>query len=328
MAEKLDRKIVVGIGGAAIALAVIIGAYIMLVRPQMKGYRETRAAVKERQTRLDELREAFGNQDDPKIELGILSKEVENLSKASSAFDKIKKAGVESTDLPEELRDPDSQIRLELFRDYIKEVMSVSEKNILNDLTSVNITPPDIELYTQLDKYGEASYYMNRAGGLQGVINSLVRTQSGSKDKIIFDKLKIEDYDKGKDRKSAAGNVLSYFVGMTMDMDNLVSMIYNLQEEDGYYFVEEMSIKPSTRGRFDGGEVKLLVDARINTVMIYRSEVESEVKRVMKKAGQADVQDVAGSALSGFFALAVGGERQIEEELERKKNKKWYEFWK
>jgi len=328
MEAKLNRKIVVGIGGVAVAVAILAGMYLLIVRPRMKDWNETRAQIKDRQKRLDQLRKDFSDQDDPSIELRILYAEVQSLEEANKALEKVKKAGRESEDLPEQLKDPDPKIKLELHRDFIKEVMASDEEKITKDLEGAEITPPDFKLYTELKYPGEAAYYMNRSDGLRGIVNSMVKAQSRGSD-IIIDKLTLEDYAKGSKRRSAAGNVLSYFFVMTMDAKSLVSFMYNLKDEEGYYFVEEMTIKPATRGRFGGSEdPKLLIDARINTVMIYKSEVEKEIKKGAAKAAEAKGRVLGDGKVTGFLALAMGMKKSAEKEVERAANKKWYEFWK
>lgn len=329
MEAKFNRRIIVSIGGVAVAIGIVVGLYMFGVRPKTKEWNEVRVKLKEREKKLNQLRNLFSNQDNPTVELRTLKQEIKNLQDANAAFDKIKKPGVETKDLPVELKDPDPQIRLELFRDYIEEVMSVAEENIKRDMKSAGISPPDIKLYAQLNDPGEASYYMNRAGGLQGLTNAIIKTQSGSNDNIILAKLALEDYNTGIERRSTAGNVLSYFLDMTMDMQNLMAFIYNLQEEDGYYFVEEMTIKPARRGRFGGENPKLLIDARINTVMIYKSEVMKAIEKATKESAKTKMG--GGTARGGYGRLellAMGYKKTLERQERRAREKKWYEFWK
>jgi hypothetical protein len=327
MDKSLIRKIIVGVGGGVALIAILITLYIMVVKPKLKGWNDVRVEVKKLEKKRDELREIFANQNDPRVELKILQQEIDSLETANRGFDKIKKPGVEAGDLPKELKDPDQQIRLELFRDYLKEVMSIAEQNIKSDLEEAGIVAPTLELYTELAHPQEAAYYMNRAGGLKGLVNTIIKTKSATNKKILFDSLEIEGYRAGTKRRAAAGNTLSYSVEMIMDMQSLMAFAYNLNEEDGYYFFEQMTIKPVPRRRTSGGEVVLLVNARVNTVRIYKSEVMSAVKKAMKKSAEASKKKASSGKLTGFLALAVGGGGS-EGEGGGTSEKKWYEFWK
>ena len=329
MAEKLNKRLVVSIGGAVVLIAAIAGLYVMFLRPQMKDYKEIKSKKKERQAELTRLKKTFNNQDDPKIILKTLKLEINNLGKANRALSKIKRPGTEMKDLPSDLKDPDPKIQKALFDEYTSMIMASERENIEADLREANIEPPDIKLHTNLRSTVEVPYYINRKTGLQGIVNALIKTQAASEDKVLFQELRLEEYATGIKRRRESQNVLSYFMVMTMDMDNLISFLYNLNEEEGYYYVEKMIVKPATRQRFGGQSAKLLVDARINTVMIYQSEVMKQLKSAVMKSNQGLRRaSKGGKKVRGFLSLAGGAKKTAAAEVERKKNKKWYEFWK
>jgi hypothetical protein len=329
MAEKLNKRLIVSIGGAVVLIAAIGGLYMMFLRPQMKEWNKVNRLKKERATELARLKKAFGKQNDPKIILKALRQEISNLGKANRALSRIKRPGTEMKDLPDELKDPDPQIRKALFDEYNSMLMKSEQESIEAALKEAKIEPPDFSLHSNLKGTHEVPYYINRKTGLQGIINALIKTQAASNDKILFQELGLENYAKGLNRRRASINVLSYFMQMTMDMDNLTSFLYNLNEEEGYYYVEEMTIKPATRQRFGGRDAKLLVDARINTILIYQSEVAKDLRMAVEKSAKQSTARVSKSGkVGGFLSLASGTARTAERELERQKNKKWYEFWK
>ena len=328
MAAKLNKRLIVSIGGGVVLIAAIVGLYIMFLRPQMKEWKEVNREKKDRQAELARLKNTFQNQDDPKIVLKTLRLEIGNLGKANHALSKIKRPGTEMKDLPPDLKDPDPKIQKALFDEYTSILMTSEQENIEADLQEAKIDPPEIKLHSQLWSTFEVPYYINRKTGLQGIVNALIKTQAASEDKILFQELKLEDYANGIKRRKESQNVLSYFMVMTMDMDNLISFLYNLNEEESYYYVEKMTIKPATRQRFGGESAKLLVDARINTVLIYQSEVMKELKGAVEKAKQESKRASKSGKVGGFLSLAAGASRAAEAEVERKANKKWYEFWK
>ncbi len=319
MAPQLNRKLVINILGLVVALGLFGFLFTQYAWPGIQKWREASKELSERQKRRDQLRKAFADQDDPKIELRTLKEEIKNLKKTNEALEKVKKDGTEVADLPEELNDPDPEIRRELLRQYIGEVMEVTEKSLKRDLKDARISPPDIKLYTDLDNAAEAAYYMNRATGLRGIVDAMAKTQSEG-NSVIFEKLILEDYETGKDRRSGAGNILSYQLKMTLDAKSLMALLYNLNETDAYYFVEDMAIESAGRGR-----QTLSVDARINTVLVYRSEVEKQIKA--GAAGGAAKKKKTG-AVGGFLALAFAMQEEAKKQVEAQKNKKWYEFWK
>ncbi len=334
MEMKLDKRLIVSIGGMAAALAVLVGLYVVVVRPRMKAWNEVRVELKKSRERLVELRKLFKDRDDPRDEVKVLRQELKNLGEANASLDKIKKPGLEADELPEEINDPDPEIRNALVNGYMKEVMSVTEQNMKQDLGAVKITAPDFKLYNRIDAFPEAAYYMNRANGLQGIINAIVKTQSTHVGQITFAELELEDYKKGFERRRASQNVLSYSMEMTMNVQSLMSLMYNLKEEEGYYFVSDMTIKPATSRRFSSGDssrdLKLLVDARINTVMIFKSEVEKALKQAVEKSATANERALRsrGGKVGGLMGLAVAMKRVAEEQAAREADKKWYEFWK
>jgi hypothetical protein len=294
----------------------------------MKEWQAINRQIKDRKAELVRLQKAFSNQKDPKAALRNLKLEINNLGKANAALSRIKRPGMEEKDLPPELLDPDLRIRKALFDEYNKMVMEGELKNIKAALEDAKIDAPEIKLHTPLLSTVELPYYFNRQTGLQGIVNALIKTQANSNDKILFQELGLEDYNKGSLRSKGAQNVLSYLMEMTMDMNNLISFIYNLNDEEGYYYVEKINVKPATRQRFGTQDVKLLVDARINTVMIYKSAALKELKKAVAKSELASKRQSTGGKVTGFMALAAGIQKATERELERKANKKWYEFWK
>lgn len=327
MAEQPSRRLIVGIGGGVILIAGLTALYIVFLRPQMKEWTKINREIKDRKAELVRLQEAFGEQKDPKVMLKTLRLEIQNLGKAKAALNKIKRPGTEMKDMPVDLMDPDEEIRKALFDEYIKLLMETEEANIEKALKAAKIDPPVINLLTPLRSTVEAPYYINRQTGLQGIINALVKTQESSGDRILFQELDLEDYAKGIERRSGSQNVLSYYLVLTMDMDNLISFIYNLRDEEGYYYVEEMTIKPATRQRF-GTKVELLVDARINTVLIYKSEELKEIQKAVQRSEVKSQRQAEGGTVGGFLALAAGIQKTTQKQIEREKNKKWYEFWK
>jgi hypothetical protein len=193
-------------------------------------------------------------------------------------------------------------------------------------LTAAQISPPDIQLYTGLGSAEEAAYYMNRAGGLQGIIDALVETQTEG-GRVVFDELRLEPYTKGKQRRRGAVNILSYGLQMTMNLENLISFIYHLQEQDGYYFLEQLAIKPGMSRA--GTQTPLDVNATVNTLLVFKSEEKKAVKRAAAETTkQRAASKVSGGRVGGLVGLAMGMRRTIEAEKEAEKNKKWYEFWK
>ncbi len=332
MEMKPNRRLIVSIGGVVAALAVLVGIYVFIISPRTKAWREDRVEIQKSDKRLAELRILFKDQDGPKVEINVLKQEFKNLGKANASLDKIKKKGMETKDLPKELMDPDPKLRIALINDYMKEVMSVSEENIKQDLVNVQIMAPDFKLYNKIKASPEAAYYMNRANGLQGLVNAITRTKAENGGEIAFAELKLEDYDKGVKRRMASQNVLSYSVEMTMNAQGLMSLMYNLQEEEGYYYISDMTVKPAASGRFStgasSGGFKLLVDARINTVMIFESQVESALKQAIQKAGGSKKGSGGGVASGWFAAFSMQAQQTADSEAGVKVEKKWYEFWK
>jgi hypothetical protein len=262
-----------------------------------------------------------------------LRQELKNLGKANASLEKIKKPGLESDALPKELKDPDPRIRKALVNDYMKEVMAVTEQNMKQALGDVQITAPDFKLFEPIYAFPQAAYYMNRANGLQGIISALVKTKSEHGGEITLAALGLESYKKGIKRRKASQNVLSYTMEMTMNLQSLMSLMYNLQEEEGYYFVSDMTITRATSRRFSSrdssDDIKLLVGARINTVMIFESQMAKALKKAVEKSASAKKQRSRKRRRGGgLFALAGGMRQTALEEVKRGTEKKWYEFWK
>ena len=329
----MNRRLIVSIGGIVAALVVLVSLYILVVRPQMKKWNDVRVELKKNNKKLTELRKAFGGQDDPRDELATLRQELKNVGRANNALKKIKKPGLESDDLPIELKDPDPKIRVALVNDYLQEDMSVSEENIRKDLDDAGIKAPNFKLYTHLKYFPEAAYYMNRANGLQGIINAIVKTKTATDSEITFNVLGLEGYTRGIKRRESSRNVLSYSMQMTMDMQSLMVFMYNLQEEEGYYFVSSMNVRPTISRRFSTQKktdnLKLLVDTRINTVMIYKSQVIKDLKRAVASSSDAKKRSLqsSGGKVTGFMALARGMATSVESKTSEQE-KKWWEFWK
>ena len=324
MAVKLDRKIVVNIVGIVIAVGLLIALYTIYLRPHVKKWRDARTELQARKQRLEDLRKAFANQRDPKVELKTLEQEIESLIKANEAIKKVKTIGMETGDLPKDLHDPDEEIRRELYRDYMRSAMEASENIIKDKLKKAKILPPDLKLYTQLENADEAAYYTNRARGLQGIINALVKTRTYGGN-LVFENLSLENYLEGKEHREGAVNVIYYSLKLTMDNRNLVSFLYNLQEEDSYYFVKDMKIEPRGGGR-GGGTQQLSIETTINTTMVFESQVKAQVEATAK-AMQRKVGTGTGE-LKGLAALFVGMQQQLEKDKEYHAQKKWWQFWK
>ncbi len=324
MALKLNRKLVVNILSIVVALGLVGFLLNRYGIPRIREWVEAGKEITERKKRLDQLEKAFSNQSDPKVELMTLRKELEGLEKTSQALEKVKKLGVETQDLPNDLKDPDPEIQIELYRDYIEEVMKIAEENLRKELKSARIAPPDIELYSDLDNAAEAAYCMNRAGGLRGIIEAMARTRSEGHT-IVFSELGIENYDAGKKRRSGTGNVLSYELDMKMNAQSLMAFMYNLREVDGYYFVENMNLVSAGGGRAGGRMLK--VKARINTVLVYKSESEKQIKMGAASVGTGGERKKTGP-MGGFMGLAAAMKKSAEKEIARGQDKKWYQFWK
>jgi len=323
---KLNRKLVVNIGGIVVAIAAGVALYLFYLKPYVAKWRDVRVEVSTRQKRLSELRKAFANQKNPQDELKVLRQEINSLIKANEALKKIKTPGVETGDLPKELQDPDPEIRRELYRDYMKQVMESTESGIKTILKNAQISPPDIRLYAELDHADEAAYYMNRAAGLKGIAEAMAKARS-SGGTIIFDKLFLEDYNTGKGRRTGAVNIMSYSVKLTIDTQALLSFLYNLQESESHYFIENMDITPRGIAR-SGSAQQLTVDARINTTMVFKSQVAAQVKAVAQAMGGQRGPTAGRRRGGGLMALGMGMKAQVEKEIEEEKTRKWYEFWK
>jgi hypothetical protein len=327
VAPKLNKKIIINVAGLIIIVGAAVAFYILFAGPRVKVWRESRAEIKKRTGRLNELKKRFGNQSDPRVELLVLKKELENLRKANRALEKLKKAGVETKDLPPELNDKDQAIRRELYRDYMKDVMDATEDRIKKQLRDAQISPPDLELYNNLQSAAEAAYYMNRAAGLQGIINAIGKTKTEDA-AIAFDKLSLENYKQGQKGRKGAINILKYGVDMTMDVESLMSFIYHLKEEDGYYYIEQMDITPGATRRGARSQ-PLEINAKIGTLLVFKSEEKKQVKQAAAKtAARKKKKKGGGSGFGGLLGLAAAMKDTVKDEKAAARNKKWYEFWK
>ncbi len=323
MDPKLRRKLIVSGGGLAAVIGIIVVAYIMYFGPRLKKWNEARLEVKTRENKLEELRKAFANQKNPQDELRVLQEEINNLQKVDRQLQKIKTPGKENTDFPKELNDPDPQIKAELFRDYMKQVMGVAENTVKEKLKSAQISPPDLKLYEDLNDADEASYYVNRANGLIGILDAMARSRSPN-GTLVIDKITLEDYATGIKRREGAVNILSYLFKTTLDMQTLAALIYNLHEEDNYYFVDQIKILPRTSAR--GTTQQLSVEARINTTMVFQSQVQAQVQKILVQA-QASTGKSSSSSGSWMAQLASSMKKQ-QDENKGKGERKWYQFWK
>ncbi len=321
---QLDRKLIINIVGLVIALSAAYAGYSKYMKPRIQYWLEGQKEIAQREKKLERLRTDFGGQNDPNVELKILGEEIENLTQANLALEKVKKMGMETEGLPKELKDPDPEIEIELYRDYISKAMDVQEENLKKDLKSAKISPPDIDLHADLSTAAEAAYYINRAGGLRSIVDAMAKTQSGGNN-IIFDQLALESYESGERRRSGTGNILSYQLNMTLSAQGLMAFIYNLQEADGYYYFEDMTLEPAKGGRFDVKKQQLSVESRINTVLVYKSEAERSIKAA---AAIAVKKASGGGKLTGIMAMMVAMQKKVERELAEREEKKWYQFWK
>jgi hypothetical protein len=326
MDAKLRRKLIVSGVGVVVVIAFIVGLYLLLLKPYVKSWREARDEIRKREDRLNELRTAFANQRNPEDELKVLQEEVVNLTKANEELQKLKTAGVERKNLPRELDDKDPEIRKELYRDYMKQVMEAAKNKVKDKLKSAQISPPDIDLFTDLKDADEVAYYMNRAAGLQGIVDALTKSRT-SDGTLVFDKLTLEDFGPGMKRRQGAVNILNYQLKLTMDTQTLMSFLYNLREEPSYYFIESLEITP--RSAVGGKKQQLSVDAKVDTTMVFQSQVQAQARAAAAKAatvGKPGARISGGGGWMGQMAAAM--KKQQEEEAHKAKEKKWYQFWK
>lgn len=323
MDPKLRRKLIVSGVGVAIFIALVAAAYIFVLSPRLKVWREAREEIGKRQTRLDELRKKFANQKNPQDEIAAVEQEIKNLRATIQQLEKVKTPGTETTSLPKELNDPEEAIRRELYKDYMKQVMDVAGGKIKERLKTAQISPPDLVLYEDLEQADEVAYYMNRAAGLQGIINALAKSRS-PESILTIDNLAMEKYAEGIKRREGAVNVLSYLLKTTMDTQTLISFLYNLRDESGFYYIESMEIKPGKSAR--GSSPQLSVEARIDTTMIFKSQVEIQVRTVIAQASKPAAK--AGGGGGGWMAEMAMAMKAEAERAKNRPKKKWYEFWK
>jgi len=330
---KANRKLVVNVAAIVLGIGLLVILYRTYLRTYVTQWREARTELNARKTRLGELRKAFGNQRDPKDELKTLKEEVKNLTDATQSLQKLKTVGMETRDLPADLHDPDEEIRRELYRDYMKNAMETSENMIKDRLKQAKILPPNLQLYTQLEDADEAAYYTNRARGLQGIVNALAKTRAYGGN-LLFEELKLQNYEEGKRNREGAVNILTYSMKMTMDTSNLVAFIYNLQEEDTYYYFKNMKISPRGAGRSGGGGggggggQQLTVETTIATTMIFESQVKAQVEATAQALKRSTLGSSGGGGGKGLAALFAGMQQQMTKDEEYHSEKKWWEFWK
>lgn len=322
MDPKLIRKLVVSISGVVVAIALVVGLYLLYLKPYVTKWREARHELTTRERRLEELRKAFGNQENPQAELRALQQEIESLKKANEALEKVKTPGKENSDFPKELDDPEPEIRVELFREYMKPVMDVTKDKIKEKLRNAQISPPEINLYADLRNADEAAYYTNRATGLQGLVDIMTeaRRPDGA---FVFDNVKLLDYTAGKSHREGAVNLLQYEIELTLDTKSLVSFLYELQDSDQFYYITDMKIEPRTVRR--SAEQQLKVSATINTTMVFESKVAEQVKAAAAKVAAPQKKGTTGG---GWMAMVASAMSESMEQEKDKPEKKWYEFWK
>lgn len=318
----MSRKLIVNIVGAVLGVGVLIGAYTIFMKPKVDTWRAARGEIQQREDKLKALRTSFDNQYDPKSEIRTLRKEIKNLEDANKSFDKIRRPGMETSDLPPEINDPDPEIRIELIRHYMVEVMNITEEKLKTTLRNAQVSPPEIELYNDLENAEEAAYYVNRAGGLTGIVDAMAQTKSEGAN-LYFQDVQLENYEEGNKRRSGAINVLSYQLKMTMDTQSLLTFLYTLQEQEGFYYVSSMQIEPSAGRR---GASQLSIEARIETTMVFESQVENQLKAVAAKTG-ATGKKKGGRGGDWMSAVIAGMKAEAEAEKARQANKKWWQFW-
>jgi hypothetical protein len=324
MDPKLRNKLIVSGVGLALFIGLIAASYRFYLSPRLKAWRESRKEVTQRKERVEALHKEFANQRDPKAELKTLEEEIQNLSTVLDDLKKIKTRGTEVGDLPPELNDPEEAIRRELYKDYMKQVMEVAGNNLKEKFKAGQISPPDLVLYEDLEKADEVAYYMNRAGGLTGIVEALSEAKTPVST-LVVDNITMEDYETGVQRREGAVNVLSYLLNMTIDTQTLISFIYHLRDQDNYYFLDEIEINPRLASR-SSTQQQLTVQARINTTMTFESLVKSQVQTVLAKADGSTGQAKRGGG--GLLALATAMKKQMEEDQKKGDEIKWYQFWK
>jgi hypothetical protein len=318
MQPKVKKKLIVSIGGIAVFIALLVPVYLLYGKEPVKNWLQSRQQLKERQKRLEELRQAFDNQTNPQIELSKLKEEVARLTEANNALQKLKTPGTETGQLPQTLNDPDPEIRKELYNEYMKPVMETSENVIKEKLKGARISPPELNLYTPLDTAEECAYYMNRAKGLMGFIDALANSRSPG-GTLAISKIGLENYKDGSKRREGAVNIMSYDVALSMDTLTFVSFLYNLREGNNYYFFDEMNIVPR---RGAGDNAQLDIEARLNTTMIFESQVKAQVQKIAAATAKGKV--VGG----GFMAIAAAMAQEREKALREQSEKKWWQVWK
>ncbi len=332
MAGSSNRKIVVSIVGLLVVLGLAVASYLFVAKPKLKQWTEDRKKIKTRVEKLETLRKAFGNQKDPNIELRLLKTENLRLVQANKALEKIKTPGVEKSAFPKELQDKDPAIEKELFRNYMEHTMEAQKKTLTDTFKKAGISPPDIELYADLSHADEAAYYTNRAAGLKGISSALAKTSSLG-NAVVVEDIQLESYGKSRAGSKGALNVLNYTLNMTMNAKALISFLYNLKEEQAYYYVEEIALEPGSKHSFrmddKGGGQNLSVSAKINTTMVFKSQITKAVSKAATQMARASKPSGRkGGGMGGIFGMAAGMQQTIEKEEERAREKKWWQFWK
>lgn len=325
MDPKLRNKLIVSGVGLALFIGAVVASYMFYLGPRLKAWNESRKEVSKRQERVEELHKEFANQRDPKVELKTVEEEIQNLTVVLKDLEKIQAKGTEVRDLPPELNDPEEAIRRELYKDYMKQVMEVASNNLKEKFKAGQISPPDLVLYEDLERADEVAYYMNRAGGLTGIVDALAEAKTPAST-LVVDSVTMENYETGIQRREGAVNVLSYLLNMTLDTQTLISFIYHLRDQNNYYFMDEIIINPRTTAR--GSTQQLSVQARINTTMTFESLVKSQVQTVLAKAKEGTGGIKSGGGGGGFARLARAMKEQMEEDKKKGDEIKWYQFWK
>jgi hypothetical protein len=105
-----------------------------------------------------------------------------------------------------------------------------------------------------------------------------------------------------------------------------MSFIYHLQEQEGYYYIEELDVKPGRALR--GAKRPLDIGMKVNTLLVFKSQAASQVKRAAAKSAQKRAKKKGGGGFGGLLGLAAGMKKAVQEEKKAAAEKKWYEFWK
>ena len=87
-----------------------------------------------------------------------------------------------------------------------------------------------------------------------------------------------------------------------------------------------MEAKPGRAAR--GANQPLEVAARINTLMVFKSEEKKAVKEAASRSTTTRRKKKGSRKLTGLLGLAQGMKSTVKEKQKADRNRKWYEFWK